>query len=32
MVATLSLEGVETYMVLLFGSGEAVRKEVLKMY
>jgi hypothetical protein len=32
MVATLPLEGVETYMLLLFESGGAIRKEVLKMY
>jgi hypothetical protein len=32
MVATLPLEGVETYMLLLFELGEAIRKEVLKIY
>jgi hypothetical protein len=32
MVATLPLEGVETNMLLLFELGEAIRKEVLKMY
>jgi hypothetical protein len=32
MVATLPLEGVETYMLLLFELGGAMRKEVLKMY
>jgi hypothetical protein len=32
MVATLLLEGVETYMLLLFELGGAIRKEVLKMY
>jgi hypothetical protein len=32
MVATLPSEGVETYMLLLFELGGAIRKEVLKMY
>jgi hypothetical protein len=32
MVATLPLEGVETYMLLLLELGGAIRKEVLKMY
>jgi hypothetical protein len=36
MVATLPLEGVETYMLLLFELGArlggAIREEVLKMY
>jgi hypothetical protein len=31
-MATLPLEGVETYMLLLFELGGAIRKEVLKMY
>jgi hypothetical protein len=32
MVATLPLEGVETYMLLLFESGWSHPEEVLKMY
>jgi hypothetical protein len=32
MVATMPVEGVGTYMLLLFESGGAIRKEVLKMY
>jgi hypothetical protein len=32
MVATLPLEDVETYMLLIFELGGAIRKEVLKMY
>jgi hypothetical protein len=32
MVATLLVEGVEMYMLLIFELGGAIRKEVLKMY
>jgi hypothetical protein len=32
MVATLPLEGVEPYMLLLFEPGGAIRKEVVKIY